>query len=95
MMGVAPWELCPADLSSACRLILANGNITLSILQCVANLTEIFNIPFFPSFSVPDVLCENTELIWREGTPFEAMTGRRAPSSHGLLAEVFCGFPQQ
>ena len=29
-----------------------------------------------------------------KGTPFEAMTGRTAPSSYGLLAEVFWGFPQ-
>ena len=26
--------------------------------------------------------------------PFEGMTGRTAPSSDGLLAEVFWGFPQ-
>ena len=41
-----------------------------------------------------DVLCDRTDLIWRKGTPFEAMTGRTAPSSDGLLAEVFWGFPQ-
>ena len=45
--------------------------------------------PFFPSFSLPDVLCDPTDLIWRKGTPFEAMTGRRALSSDGLW-----GFPQ-
>ena len=28
------------------------------------------------------------------GTPFEAMTGRTAPSSDGLLAEVIWGSPQ-
>jgi hypothetical protein len=28
-------------------------------------------------------------LICRKGTTFEAMTGRTAPSSDGLLAEVF------
>ena len=33
-------------------------------------------------------------LILRKGTPFEAMTGRIAPSSEGLLAEGFWGFPQ-
>ena len=47
-----------------------------------------------PSFSLPDVLCNPTELIWRKGTPFEAMTGRTAPSSHGLLAEAFWDFSQ-
>ena len=45
----------------------------------------------FPSFSLPDVLCYPTDLIWRKGTPFEAMTGRTAPSSDDLLAEVFFG----
>ena len=34
-----------------------------------------------------------TDLIWRERTPFEAMTDRTAPSSHGLPTEVFRGFP--
>ena len=51
-------------------------------------------LSLFPSFSLPDVLCDPTDLIWRKGTPFEAMTGRTAPSSYGLLAEVFWGFPQ-
>ena len=36
----------------------------------------------------------NADLIWRKGTPFEAMTGRTALSSDGLLAGVFRGFPQ-
>ena len=49
---------------------------------------------FLPSFSVPDVLCNPTDLIWRKGTPLEVMIGRTAPSSDGLLAEVFWGFPQ-
>ena len=48
----------------------------------------------FPSFSLPDVLCDPTDLIWRKGTPFEATTGRTAPSPDGLLAEVFWGFPR-
>ena len=46
-----------------------------------------------PSF-LPDVLCDSTDLIWRKGTPFEAMTDFTAPSSDGLLAEVFWGSPQ-
>ena len=41
-----------------------------------------------PSF-LPDVLSDLTDFIWREGTPPEAMTGRAAPLSDGLLAEVF------
>ena len=32
-------------------------------------------------FFLPDVLCDSTDLIWRKGTPFEAMTGRTATSS--------------
>ena len=34
------------------------------------------------------MLCNPTNLIWRKGTLFEAMPGRTAPSSDGLLAEV-------
>ena len=49
---------------------------------------------FFPSFSLPDVLCDSTDLIWREGTTFGAITGRTVPSSDGLLAKVFWGFLQ-
>ena len=47
-----------------------------------------------PSFSLPDVLYDPTDLIWKKETPFEAMTGRAAPSSEGLLAEIFRRFPQ-
>ena len=35
-----------------------------------------------------------SDLIRRKVTPFETMTARTAPSSYGLLAEVFWGFPQ-
>ena len=38
------------------------------------------------------MLCDLTDLIWRKGTPFEAMTGHTAPSSDSLLAEVFWEF---
>ena len=48
----------------------------------------------FPCFSLPGVLCDPTDLICRKGTQFEEMPGRTAPSSDGLLAEVFWGFPQ-
>ena len=43
---------------------------------------------------LPDVQCDPTDFIWRKGTSFEAMTGRTAASSDGVLAEVFWGFPQ-
>ena len=49
-------------------------------------------LSLFPSFSLPDVLCDPIDLIWRKGIPFEAMIGRTAPSSDGHLAEVFWGF---
>ena len=42
-------------------------------------------------FFFPEVLCGPNDLIWRKGTPFEVMSGRTAPSSEGLLAEVFVG----
>ena len=45
-------------------------------------------------FSLPDVLCDPTDLIWRKGTPFETMTGHTASLSDGLLTEVFRGFLQ-
>ena len=47
---------------------------------------------FFPSFSLPDVQCQPTDLIWREETPFEALAGSPA-FIDGLLAEVHRGFP--
>ena len=37
-------------------------------------------LSLIPSFSLSDVLCDPTDLIWRKRTPFEAMTGRTAPS---------------
>ena len=51
-------------------------------------------LSFFPSFSLPDLLCDPSDLIWRKRIPSEAMTCRTAPSLDGLLAEVFWGFPQ-
>ena len=42
----------------------------------------------FPSFSLPDVLSDPTDLIRRKGTPFEAKTGHTA-FIDGFLAEVF------
>ena len=43
---------------------------------------------FIPSVSHPDVLCDPTDLIRRECTAFEAMTGHIA-FIDGPLAEVF------
>ena len=80
-----------------------NGNTTTSIFSLNGLKNDgilrkmerkYLDNPFLLSFSLPDVLWDNTDLIWRKGTPFEAMTCRTAPSSDGLLAEVFWGFPQ-
>ena len=49
---------------------------------------------FLSASSLLDVLCDPTDLIWRKGTPFEAMTGRISTSSNTLLAEVSLSFPQ-
>ena len=53
------------------------------------NLYLLIQSSLFPSFSHPDVLCDPTDLIWSKGTPFEAITGRTAPWSDCLLAEIF------
>ena len=50
-------------------------------------------LSFYASLSLPDVLCDPTDVIWRQGTPFEAMTGRTA-FIDGHLAEVLQRFPQ-
>ena len=48
---------------------------------------------FIPVYVYTFIHCNETRyLLWWEGTPFEAMTGCTAPSSDGLLAEVFWGF---
>ena len=55
---------------------------------------DVIPRPFLlPSFSIFDVLCDPTDFILREETPFEAMTGRTALIDD-LLAEVFRAFPQ-
>ena len=48
------------------------------------------DLSLIPSFTLPDLLCDPTDLIWRQRTPFEAITGRTVPSQP--LAEVFLGF---
>ena len=50
-------------------------------------------LSFFPSSFLSDVLCDPTDLIWREGTPFETMSDHTALPD-GLLDEVFRGFSQ-
>ena len=63
-------------------------------LPCFCFSWSSSTFSLFPSFSLPDTLCDPTDLIWRKGTIFEGMTGRTAPSSDSLLAEVFWGFSQ-
>ena len=36
-------------------------------------------LSLIPSFSLSDVLCDPTDLIWRKEAPFEAMTGLKSP----------------
>ena len=45
-------------------------------------------LSFFPPFSLNGVLCDPTNLIWRNGVLFKAMTGGTA-FIDDLLAEVF------
>ena len=46
-----------------------------------------------PTFSLPDVLCDPTNVILKQGTPFEAMTGCTA-FIDCVLAEIFRSFTQ-
>jgi len=48
------------------------------------------SLPYFHPSPFPDVLCNPSDLIWRN----EAITGRTGPSSDDLLTEVFWSFPQ-
>ena len=79
-----------------------NKNVACFYLLCEEKILLIHfcsfygdNIQYvFPKIALrktpfPDVLCDPTDLIWRKGTPFEAITGPTAPSPEGLLAEVF------
>ena len=63
--------------------LLIEDKIRISVLSFLS---------FFSSFSLPDVLCDPTDLIWRKNTAFEAMNVHTSPSSDSLLAEVFLGF---
>ena len=58
---------------------------------------KILILPFFPSFTLPDVLYNPTDLIWKQGTPFETMTDRTAfiktdktSESHTFKYHVLC-----
>ena len=59
-------------------------NGTIPLFSFEPRMKRYNDLSLIPSFSLPGVLCDPTDLIQRKGTPFEAMT-----SSDGLLAEVF------
>ena len=69
------------QLSTGKRKITIKQKYTLGIYQ---KITDCFY----------DSATFMIQLIRRKGAPFEGMTGRTVPSSEGLLAEVFGGFPQ-
>ena len=61
-------------------------SVVLLVYGCEAWSITFFKMPndpvlsLFPPVSLPNVMCDHTDLIWRKRTPFEAMTGRTAPS---------------
>ena len=63
-----------------CRLMYVCMHVSMYVCMYVCILPHPI-LSLIPSFSLPDVLRDPTDLIWRKGTPFEAMTGRTAPSS--------------
>ena len=89
--GMAPWRwIREAGSRMFCLL-------TQFSLQSSISTSVVWNFlkKWILSFSLPDVLCDPTDLIWRKGTPFKVMTGRTAPSSDGLLADfsvIFLGW---
>ena len=85
-MKVAKLELYLTSLASLQRS--AKSKCRIEGISVTKSILHPFLLSFLP---LPDVLCDPTYLIWRHGTPFEAMTGRTAPSSDGLLAQVFLG----
>ena len=69
---------------------VADTNLHLPKSLAIQSISFPHVLPFF----LPNMLCDPTDLIRRKGIPLEAMTGRRAPSSDCLLAEVFWDFPR-
>ena len=72
------------------------SNVTVAVYR-VLKLRFMFPDPIprtvLPSFLPFPFLCYPTDLICRDGTPFEAATGRTA-FIDSLLAEVFRNFTQ-
>ena len=51
-------------------------------------IPDLFFFPFF-FLSVPDLLCDPTDVIWRYRTPFEAITG----GTVFIRRSLSCGIP--
>jgi len=74
--------------------LVAPLHLTKSIFCCSPWLHgQQVSILSFPSFSLHNVLCNPTDLIWWKGIPFEMITGCTV-FINGLLAEVFQVFLQ-
>ena len=82
------YSLCSIDRFSFPSFFLPSASSFSSQYLLLFLKELILPIPF-TSFSLSDVLCDPTDLIWRKGTSFEAMTGHTASSTDGPLAEVF------
>ena len=79
---------CPSECyNNKCRRSLKLNVVIYSFFHTMHVSSTILS--FFHFFSVPDVLCDLTDLIWRKGAPLKAMNGRTAHLSDGLLVEVF------
>ena len=89
-MKVAKLELYLTSLASLQRS--AKSKCRIEGISVTKSILHPFLLSFLP---LPDVLCDPTYLIWRKGTPFEAMTGLTAPSSDGLLAKVSSAIRQK
>ena len=72
-------------IPGVCTKTFSKAICIISLCKCIFWRRRLL----FSLYSLPDVLCDPTDFIWMKGTPFEAMTGRTALSSHGLLSEVF------
>ena len=69
-------------------------HVNFELITCHMPNRSLYPLIVLISMPTSFPLTDPTDLIWRKGISFEAMTGRTAPSSDGLLAEfsgVFLG----
>ena len=71
------------------RMNLKGMGLKMALKNIAPRIPPVLSL--IPSFSLPDVLWDRTDLIWREGTPFEAMIGHTVLIDD-LLTEVFRSF---